>query len=103
MLSDRKSVHISNIDRLAIAQQRELSRGPKSKFETYCGISLPGFLVRRYNRLCIKLTIQQARTLNAIKLEETVDKDRIKDMYNKGQSIDGVSEIQYIQISALQE
>jgi phage regulator Rha-like protein len=66
-------------------------------------LSLPGFLVRRFNRLCIKLTIEQARTLNAIKLEETIDKDRVKDMYNKGQSIDGVSEIQYIQISVLQD
>lgn len=36
--SDSKSIQISNINRLAIAQQRELSREPKSKFETDCGI-----------------------------------------------------------------
>ena len=37
-LDDRKSVHISNIDRLMIVQPRELSHRTKSKFETGCGI-----------------------------------------------------------------
>ena len=60
---------------------------------------LPGFVVRRCNRLTIKLTIDQARALSAIKLEETVDKEKIKALYHSGQSISGVSEIQYIQIA----
>jgi hypothetical protein len=38
-LDDRKSVHISNIDRLAIVQPRELSHGPKSKFDPDWGIT----------------------------------------------------------------
>lgn len=63
-------------------------------------LSLPGFIVRRYNRLCIKVTIEEARALNAVKLEETVDKDKIKALHNNGQPISGVSEIQYIQISS---
>ena len=37
-LDDRKSVHISNIDRFTIVQPRELSHKTKSKFETGCGI-----------------------------------------------------------------
>jgi len=32
-LGDRKSVHISNINRLTIAQPRDLSHGPKSNFD----------------------------------------------------------------------
>ncbi len=38
--NDRKRVHISNIDPFAIVESRELSRGPKSKFATECGIRL---------------------------------------------------------------
>ncbi len=62
-------------------------------------LRIPGFLVRCCSRLSIKLSIEEARSLNAIKLEELIDKDKIKALYNSGQSINGVSEIQYIQIS----
>lgn len=55
--------------------------------------------VRKINRLSIKLSLEEARSFNAIKLEETVDKDKIKFLYNSGQMIQGVSEIEYIQIS----
>jgi len=37
-LDDRKAVHISNIDRLAIVQPREFSRWSKSKFGAESGI-----------------------------------------------------------------
>lgn len=62
---------------------------------------LAGYLVRCCSRLSIKLSIEEARSLNAIKLEETIDKDKIKALYKSGHPIDGVSEIQYIQISSL--
>ncbi len=62
-------------------------------------LRIPGFLVRCCSRLSIKLSIEEARSLNAIKLEELIDKDKIKALYNSGQSINGVSEIHYIQIS----
>lgn len=62
-------------------------------------LRIPGFLVRCCSRLSIKLSIEEARSLDAIKLEELIDKDKIKALYNSGQSINGVSEIQYIQIS----
>jgi len=39
-LDDRKSVHISNIDRLAIVQPRELSRGQNGDFQLEGGINL---------------------------------------------------------------
>jgi oligopeptide transport system substrate-binding protein len=37
-IGDRKSVHISNIDRLSIVDPRELSRGSKSRFVPECDI-----------------------------------------------------------------
>jgi hypothetical protein len=66
-------------------------------------LSFPGLVVRRCNRLSIKLTVEEARSLNAVKWEEIVDKDKIKALYNNGHSIEGVSEIEYIQISATTE
>lgn len=62
---------------------------------------LDNFIVRRYNRLSIKTSIEEARAFNAVKLEETVDKDKIKALYNNGHPISGVSEIQYIQVSLM--
>lgn len=55
--------------------------------------------VRKINRLSIKLSLEEARAFDAIKMEETVDKDKIKYLYNSGQKIQGVSEIEYIQIT----
>lgn len=66
---------------------------------TAATLQLPGYHVRRFNRLSIKLSLDDARLLNAVKWEETVDKDKIKALHKTGQPIDGVSEIQYIQVS----
>lgn len=54
--------------------------------------------VRRCSRVSIATTLEEARHLNAIKLEEAVDKDKIKILYHQGLSIAGVKEIEYIQI-----
>ncbi|MBA3957570.1 MAG: hypothetical protein H0X51_04135 [Parachlamydiaceae bacterium] len=61
-------------------------------------LKVPGFLVRFCSRLSIKLPLEEARLINAVKLEEVVDKDKIKALYNNGQTINGVSEIRYIQV-----
>lgn len=58
------------------------------------------YTVRKISRLSIKLSIDEARSFDAIKLEETVDKDKIKTLYHNGQQIQGVSEIEYIQITS---
>lgn len=63
-------------------------------------VNLPGFVVKLCKRLSIKLTIEEARALNAIRTEEVVDREKIKALYNNGHSINGVNEIQYIQISS---
>ena len=62
-------------------------------------LKVPGYLVRCFNRLSIKLSLEEARSLNAVKFEETVDKDKIKALCKDGQLINGVSEIKYIQVS----
>lgn len=62
-------------------------------------LQIPGFCVKRYKRLSIKLSIEDARSLNAVKLEEIVDKDKIKMLISNGTTISGVSETQYIQIT----
>ena len=61
-------------------------------------LQVPGFLVRCFQRLSIKLSIEEARSHQAVKLEEVVDKDKIKALYQKGHQIKGVSEIRYIHI-----
>lgn len=62
-------------------------------------LHIPGFIVRKFSRLLIKTSITEARSLNAIKMEEVVDKDKIKSLYNSGHPINGISETIYIQIS----
>lgn len=64
-------------------------------------LQLPKYIVRCCSRLSIKMSLEEARSYNAIKLEETVDKDKIKALYHSGQQIDGISEIKYIQVQAL--
>ena len=50
------------------------------------------YLVRRYSRISVKLSLEEARLLNATKMEESVDKDKIKTLYQQGEQIQGVSE-----------
>lgn len=61
-------------------------------------VSLPGYFVRRCQRLSIKLTVDEAKAFNATKMEECVDKEKIKLLYQQGCQIKGVSETQFIQV-----
>lgn len=61
--------------------------------DTYCA--------KRCDRLTIKTSIEQARLFNATKMIETVDKEKIKELYALGQSVPGISHIQYLQLSCL--
>ena len=81
-------------------QKRSLSITIMQQMESKT-LRVPGFLVRCCSRINIKLSIEEARSLNAVKVEEIVDKDKIKSLYNDGQPIKGVSEVHYIQISEL--
>jgi len=99
-----------------VKKHKEISRQIEELEETKKALSLSimaqmqsksvrteDFLIKCCQRLSIKLTLEEARTLNATKMEEAVDKDKIKSLYEQGQSIQGVSEIHYIQISALEK
>ena len=54
--------------------------------------------VARCSRLSIKLTLEEARVLNILKIQETIDKDKVKLLHKSGKIIPGVSETHYIQI-----
>lgn len=62
-------------------------------------LQINGYLVKRFSRLSVSTTLDQARPFNAIKLEEVVDKEKIKLLYKGGSPVDGVKEVNYIQIS----
>jgi len=62
-------------------------------------MQVANFLVRKYSRLSIKIPLEKARILGAVKMEEVVDKEKIKSLYQLDKTMEGVSEIQYIQIS----
>lgn len=100
-LQDQVKLHkelSKKIDELEF-QKKELGLAIMRQMTTK-KLTLPGYVVRRYNRLSIKLTIDEARALNAVKLEESVDKEKIKALHDNGQRINGVNEIEYIQISS---
>lgn len=59
------------------------------------------YLVKRYMRLSFKLSLEEARALNATKIEEVVDKDKLKTLYHPNYPIQGISEVHYIQISSI--
>lgn len=61
------------------------------------------YLVRRYSRLSITLPLDQARHYNAVKVEETVDKGKLKELYKAGVSIPGIKEIEYITVSIVDQ
>lgn len=62
-------------------------------------LKVPGFVVRLLKRTVIKTPLEKARQLGAVKWEEAVDKNRIKELISLGTIVEDVSEIQYIQVS----
>lgn len=57
------------------------------------------YVVRKVERLSYSVSIEDARMYQATKMEETVDKDKIKALYQSGHPIPGVKEIKYIQVT----
>jgi hypothetical protein len=66
-------------------------------------VKVGSYTVRRYSRMLIKTPIEEARMLGAIKMEETVDKDKIKELLQQGHAIQGITETQYIMVHAAKE
>jgi hypothetical protein len=63
-------------------------------------IQVAGSSVKRVRRLSIKTSLEAAKLYDAVKIEEVVDKEKIKLLYEQGEEIPDVSEIEYIQVSS---
>jgi len=62
-------------------------------------LELGKYVVKKCSRLSITSSLEEARPYEAVKLEEVVDKDKLKKLYNSGQNmIPGIKEIRYIQV-----
>lgn len=66
-------------------------------------LQMGSYTVRRQSRLSIVTPLDQAREYNAVKLEEVVDKDKLKSLYKSGISIPGVKESEFIIVSVKEE
>jgi hypothetical protein len=58
------------------------------------------WVVRIQSRLSIKTTIEEAKQLGLSKLEEVVDKDKIKELVALGHAIPNVSMFEYVTVSS---
>lgn len=74
--------------------QEIIAEMPDRKFET------PEFKAIRYQRLSIRPPLEIARQLSATKMEEQVDKEKIKEIFYSGVPIEGVEERSYLLVSA---
>lgn len=57
--------------------------------------------VRRMSQISIRTTLDSAKQFDATKMEEVVDKAKIKELFTIGHPIPGVSKIEYIQVYSL--
>lgn len=83
-------------------QKKELGRAilaqiPEKK------LAIPGYTVHRYKRFSFKITLEEARKINATKTEEVIDKDKLKELHKEGHPISGISIIEYIQVFSAKE
>lgn len=80
-------------------QKRELAEAiiaglPNGTLET------PDFQVTRHPRLSIRTSLDEARKLNATKMVEQVDKEKIKQLYLSGIPVKGVEEQSSLSVKA---
>lgn len=64
-------------------------------------LEVPGFIVRCNRKLTYKVSIEEARIHDAVKIEEVIDTDKIKALYNSGQHINGVKEFKFISVTEI--
>lgn len=62
-------------------------------------LDISNFIVRHHNRLSISVSMEEARKYEAVKMEEVIDKAKLKALYNEGQPIVGITEINFVQIT----
>lgn len=78
-------------------QKKELGRAILQQMKTKT-MSVAGYVVRKCERLNVSTDIQKAREWNATKMEEVIDKDKLKQLYQTGHEIPGISISQFIQV-----
>ncbi len=64
-------------------------------------IHVGGYCVKRVRRLSIRTSLETAKLFNAVKLEEVIDKNQLKKLYEQGQQVPDVTEYEFIQVSSL--
>ena len=64
-------------------------------------IQIAGNCVKRVRRLSIRTSIESAKLFHAVKMQEVVDKEKIKRLYEQGQQIPDVTEFEFIQVTTL--
>jgi hypothetical protein len=62
-------------------------------------IRVAEYLVKRTSRLSIMTSLQDARELEAVKMQEVIDKKKIKQLHEIGHPVPGVSELHYITVT----
>lgn len=73
--------------------QEIIAEMPDKRFET------DEFRAFRYQRLSIRPSLELARQLDATKMEEQIDKEKIKQIFHSGVSIEGVEMRSYLNVS----
>jgi len=64
-------------------------------------IHIGGNCVKRVRRLSIRTSIESAKLFQAVKMQEVVDKEKIKRLYEQGQQIPDVTEFEFIQVTTM--
>lgn len=93
--------YLSDQIRLLEQEKKELSQellqnypAPTAKFHT------PQFSVSRHSRISITTTVEHARDFHATKIEEIVDKEKLKSLHLQGLLIPGITVSEYLLVKA---
>jgi predicted phage-related endonuclease len=84
------------------AQKKELSLAILQQMKQKT-VTLSKYIVRRYERLSYRTPIETAREFNATKMEEVLDKDKLKQMHQSGHAVPGVTQSTFILVSLPKE
>jgi hypothetical protein len=89
------SQQITNLEE----QKKNLSQSILQEMEGK-SLQIGSYQVKRTSRLSISTTLDQARSYQATKMEEIVDKEKIKTIHSADNPIPGVKTIEYILVTA---
>jgi hypothetical protein len=84
LLEEQKKTLVSEILQLMPLEQKS--------------IRVDAFTVKKAMRLNIKISVDNARIIGAVKTQEVVDREKIKKLYELGEYLPDVSEIHFIQV-----